>query len=447
MKFPKLFGRKSKKSDDYDDEFDDDLDDAPEKGGSRGGDDDSVDEDDMVGGGDYDDDDDEFDELSSRPNRRMFFVIGGVGLAVVLIVSGAAWWFFGESGGPAPQEVPAAKTTATHVVLEVAPRPAEKLAAPPKPAPGEKLSATDTLNAMAALSTGPGAGIVVKSVQNAVFGDTQPAAKADPLPPAPEPELVEQSPVGPLPKVSDGGRMPWQAYAKPFQVAEGTPLIAIIFTGLGMNKTTTEAAIAYLPAAVTFAIDPYGTNIGDWTAAARKAGHEVLLGLPLEPADFPTRDPGPLALVTDSSTAENIQRLNFLLSRVSGYTGVLTMMGSRFTQNEEQMRPILDILKRRGLLYVDSLDGQSATGVNIAKETQLPMGFVDLTLDATPSQAAINRQLAQLERFAKEKGVAIALARPYPISVSRIAAWLPSLNRQGIILAPVSAIANRQANP
>ena len=173
----------------------------------------------------------------------------------------------------------------------------------------------------------------------------------------------------------------------------------------------------------------------------------MLLSLPLEPADFPTRDPGPLALVTDSSTAQNIQRLNFLLSRISGYTGVLTVMGSRFTQNEEQMRPILDILKRRGLMYVDSLDGQSATGVNIAKETQLPSGFVDLVLDATPSQAAINRQLAQLERFAKEKGVAIAVARPYPISMSRIAAWLTSLNRQGIVLAPVSAVANRQANP
>ena len=445
MKFPKLFGRKSKNSDDDYDEFDDELDDAPESRGSRSDDDDSVDEDDLVGGSD-DDDDDELEGLSGRSNRKMLFVAGGVGLAVVLIVSGAAWWFFGESGEPAPAEAPVAKTTATHVVLEVAPRPQER-PAPTTPAAAANMSATDTLNAMAALSTGPGAGIVVKPIQTAVFNDAQPAPKAEPLPPAPNPELVEQSPVGPLPRVSDSGRMPWQAYAKPFQVTEGTPLIAVIFTGLGMNRTTTEAAITYLPAEVTFAIDPYGTNIGDWTTAARKAGHEVLLELPLEPAEFPTRDPGPLALVTDSSTAQNIQRLNFLLSRISGYTGVLTVMGSRFTQNEEQMRPIIDILKQRGLMYVDSLDGKSAAGVNIAKETQLPHGFVDLVLDSTPSQSAINRQLAQLERFAKEKGVAIALAHPYPISVSRIAAWLTSLSRQGITLAPVSAIANRQDNP
>ena len=445
MKFPKLFGRKSKKSDADYDEFDDELDDAPESGGSRGEDDDSVDEDDLVGGSD-DDDDDELEDLSRRPNRKVLFIAGGVGLAVVLIVSGAAWWFFGVSGDPAPAEAPVAKTTATHVVLEVAPRPQEK-PAPPTPEAAAKMSATDTLNAMAALSTGPGAGIVVKPIQTAVFNDVQPAPKAEPLPPAPDPELIEQSPVGPLPKVSDGGRMPWQAYAKPFKVTEGMPLIAIIFTGLGMNRTTTEAAISYLPAEVTFAIDPYGTNLGDWTTAARKAGHEVLLGLPLEPAEFPTRDPGPLALVTDSSTAQNIQRLNFLLSRVSGYTGVLTVMGSRFTQNAEQMRPIIGILKQRGLMYVDSLDGESAAGVSIAKETQLPSGFVDLVLDSTPSQSAINRQLAQLERFAKEKGVAIALAHPYPISVSRIAAWLTSLSQQGIVLAPVSAIANRQDNP
>ena len=266
MKFPKLFGRKSKKSDDYDDEFDDDLDDAPEETPSRGDDDESVDEDELVGGGDYDDDDDdEFDGSSGRSSRRMLFVIGGVGLAVVLIVSGGAWWFFGESGEPATahEEAPAAKTTATHVVLEVAPRPTEKPAAPAKPAPGGKMSATDTLNAMAALSTGPGAGIVVKPIQDAVFSGTEPAPKAEALAPAPDPELVEQSPVGPLPKVSDGGRMPWQVYARPFQATEGTPLISIIFTGLGMNKATSEAAITYLPAAVTFAIDPYGTSIGD----------------------------------------------------------------------------------------------------------------------------------------------------------------------------------------
>ncbi len=401
----------------------------------------------MVGGEDYDEDDEDFEVGPARPNRKLLFLIaGGTGLAVVLIVSGAAWWFFGGTSEPAPKEIPTAATTPTHVVLEVAPRPTDKPAGP-QAKPGAKLSATDTLNAMAALSTGPGAGIVVNPVQKAAFSETPPAPQADPLSKAPDPDLIEQSPVGPLPKIADDGRMPWQVYARPHQIAEGTPTVAIIFSGLGMNAATTEAAIAHLPADVTLAFDPYGTQLVEWIASARNAGHEVLLGLPLEPSDFPTRDPGPLALVTGSSTAENIQRLNFLLSRISGYTGVLGLMGSRFTQNDEQMRPIMTILKERGLMYVDTLDGKEAAGIRIANEVEMPRGMIDLVLDETPSQAAINRQLAQLERLAREKGLAVALARPYPISVSRVAAWVASLGKQQIALAPITALANRQPMP
>ena len=447
MKLPKLFGRKSAKSgDDFDDDFDDLDDDGGVDDSDSSVNDHNVDEDDMVGGEDYDEDED-FEVVAAQPHRRLLFLIaGGTGLAVILVVSGAAWWFFGGSGEHGGDEIPTAMSTSSHVVLAIPPRPVNQPATA-KVKPGEKPSATDTLNTIAALSSGPGAGIVVKPIQPAAFTDTPAAPPSQPLPEAPDFDLVEQSPVGPLPKVSDDGRMPWQVYARPFQVAEGTPTVAIVFSELGMNPTTTEAAITYLPADVTLAFDPYGSRLADWITKARNAGHEVLLDLPLEPSDFPTRDPGPLALVTDSSTAENIQRLNFLLSRISGYTGVLSLMGSRFSQDDEQMRSILTILKERGLMYVDSRDGTGDAGLLIAKEVEMLRSFIDLVLDETPSQTAINRQLAQLERLAREKGVAVALARPYPISVSRIANWTASLGKQRIALAPVSALANRQPLP
>ena len=36
------------------------------------------------------------------------------------------------------------------------------------------------------------------------------------LPPAPDPGLIEQTSVGPLPRIGDDGRLPWRVYARPF---------------------------------------------------------------------------------------------------------------------------------------------------------------------------------------------------------------------------------------
>src|SRR3546814_19884121 len=74
----------------------------------------------------------------------------------------------------------------------------------------------------------------------------------------------------------------------------------------------------------------------------------------MEPVDYPESDPGPQALFVTLSPAENIERMRWALSRVSGYVGVLNHMGSRFTTSREAMAPVLDELKDRGLLFVDA---------------------------------------------------------------------------------------------
>ena len=43
------------------------------------------------------------------------------------------------------------------------------------------------------------------------------------------------------------------------------------------------------------------------------------------------------------------------------------------------------------------------------------------------------------------RGVALVVARPFPVMLKRMAAWLPLLEPRGIKIVPVTAFANKQA--
>lgn len=268
------------------------------------------------------------------------------------------------------------------------------------------------------------------------------------LAPAPDPGLVEQSPDGGLlPKIGVDGRQPWQVYARPFNTNEPRPRVALVLTALGLSSAATESAIQGLPGGVTLAFQPYADNLQQWIHLARAAGHEVMISLPLEPLDYPTNDPGPQALFTAFEPPENLERLNWALSRVTGYVGVSTHMGSRFTTSREAMAPIVDVLHRRGLLFLDTRSSARSVATALATELGVPRAINDRFLDAREvSRATIDARLDEVERIAREVGVSVAVGQAYPVTIERIRAWVQTLDAKGIVLAPVSAVVNLQAD-
>ena len=141
--------------------------------------------------------------------------------------------------------------------------------------------------------------------------------------PHPDEKLVEQSNQGPLPKIDEAGRQAWRVYAGPFNKSDTRPRIAVVVTHLGLSPQLTQRVISELPGQITLGFAPYARSLGDWIQQARDDGHEVLIGLPMEPSDYPRNDPGPNGLMLANSQEENIKRLNWVLSRASGYVGVL----------------------------------------------------------------------------------------------------------------------------
>ena len=170
-----------------------------------------------------------------------------------------------------------------------------------------------------------------------------PSPRADAKPDAPiDQRLLETSRHGAIPKIAPDGARPSEIYARPVKPQAGRadqPRVAIVIEGLGIGANSTAEALAKLPAPVTFAFAPYGTDLERWVARARGEGHEVLLQIGMEPFDYPDNDPGPQTLLTSLSAEQNIDRLHWFLSRFQGYVGVTSLMGARFTATDQALAP------------------------------------------------------------------------------------------------------------
>jgi polysaccharide deacetylase 2 family uncharacterized protein YibQ len=268
------------------------------------------------------------------------------------------------------------------------------------------------------------------------------------LPEVPLPELVEESQYGPLPKVAPDGRRPIDMYARPSRYAtaaapDSRPRVAILLIGLGLPGAPSADVIEGLPAPVSVAYGAYGRSLQDSVTKAREDGHEVLLQIPLEPNNYPTEDPGPHTLLTTLPPEENMKRLQWLMSRYTGYVGVTNHMGAKFEATAASFQPVLEELKRRGLLYVDDGAAGASTGSQIASAIGLDYSMVSVQIDSD-SAAEVEKLLGKLEEMAKQQGAAIGVVRAKPATVKQLADWAGKLEAKGIVLVPVSAAVRSQ---
>ena len=271
-----------------------------------------------------------------------------------------------------------------------------------------------------------------------------------PLIPVPVFELVEQSEYGPLPKVGADGKRPAEVYARPSRYAAKAALgeparVAILISGLGLPDSPEDDAVAALPAPISVAYAAYGRNLQERVTKLRLAGHEILLQIPLEPDDYPSQDPGPHTLLTTLPPEDNIKRLQWMMSRFTGYVGVTNYMGAKFESSQVSFLPVLEEVKARGLIYVDDGSVKQSTAGQIASMLGLDYSVAHVQIDDSPG--SVGSALARLESVAKERGTAIGIASAKPATLKQLSAWSETLQAKGIVLVPVSAavLAQRQS--
>ncbi|MGF1631132.1 MAG: divergent polysaccharide deacetylase family protein [Kiloniellaceae bacterium] len=246
-------------------------------------------------------------------------------------------------------------------------------------------------------------------------------------------------PPGPLPLPGPAGPPLWQRNAVATAVAEGRPMIAVVLDDVGVNRRGARNAIA-LPAPLTLAFMTYANDLAAMTAQAQAAGHELMLHVPMQPVSD-AMDPGPNVLREDLPRAELLQRLAWGLDRFEGYVGINNHMGSRFTASPEGMALVMDALRTRGLLFLDSLTAGNSVAGDLAARSGVPYAVRDVFLDNEPDDpAAIHQQLSILEQTARARGYAIGIGHPHDGTVAALEQWIPEMQARGFALVPISAI-------
>lgn len=257
----------------------------------------------------------------------------------------------------------------------------------------------------------------------------------------PDRDLIEQTEAGSLPRRAADGRRPFDVYARPWSGARGAR-VAIVIGGIGVSQTGTQNAITRLPPEVTLAFASGGNSLDRWMQAARQAGHELVMQVPLEPFDYPLVDPGRNTLTVDAAPVENRDRLHWALSRITNYTGVMNYMGARFVADEAAMEPFFGELAARGLMYLD--DGSTARSVAqpLARRAGVPYAAGDMPIDGERERGAILRKLDDLERTARARGFAVGTGSAFDVTVDAVATWVNEAKKRGIEIVPVSAVAD-----
>jgi len=264
-----------------------------------------------------------------------------------------------------------------------------------------------------------------------------PPVAASALPQAPIAGFFAPGPGGLLPIIAQDGRTPFEAYSRPF-TSNGRPKVALVIGGLGLNARATQTAILSLPPQITLSFAPYAEGLQGWIDMARAHGHEVLLETPMEPLDYPDNDPGPYTLMADAPGPETAKKLDWILSRATGYFALSNYLGSRFLADDKAYEGFLGAVRGRGLGFVD--DG--AAGRRMGGGA--PRASAERVIDDQLTQTAIDAQLLKLEASALQKGQALGAGFAYPVTLDKVARWAHSVEQRGYQLAPASALAMKK---
>lgn len=253
-------------------------------------------------------------------------------------------------------------------------------------------------------------------------------------------EALEDSAFGKLPIRTSNGRRPVDIYARPWSRAGGKR-ITVVISGLGLSQTGTQRALSELPPEITLAFAPTGNSLNRWMREARKKGHEVLIQVPMEPFNYPQVNPGPNTLRLASSEETNIENLHWALGKITNYTGIMNYLGARFMSDETAMKPILDELGKRGLLYFN--DGTGSGGNNIgtnALRAGVPYLSGNLVIDSSNDPSSIRAKLKALETISEARGEAIGSGSALELTIKEVADWANDAKKRGFEIVGVAAL-------
>lgn len=223
-------------------------------------------------------------------------------------------------------------------------------------------------------------------------------------------------------------------------VSPGGGRIALVIDDLGRSVADLDT-IEHLDVPVSYAVLPYEEETQQVVETLRERKAEVLLHLPMEPANG--EDPGPGALRL-GMTPEQLRQLTLAALRaVPGAVGVNNHMGSGLSADERSMKTILAVLAGRGLFFLDSRTSAQSVAYQTAIRAGVPAAERQVFLDSDTQPEAIREQFHRLLGLARTRGAAVAIGHPHPETLAILAEEVPKARALGYEFVPVSYLLDR----
>jgi polysaccharide deacetylase 2 family uncharacterized protein YibQ len=218
--------------------------------------------------------------------------------------------------------------------------------------------------------------------------------------------------------------------------------IAVIIDDVGYASDNIDEYLRF-EGKLTFSVLPFVEHSEAYARVLHEAGFEILIHVPMEPARYPSVNPGPRALLLGEPRQAVERKVLSMIEENPYAVGANNHMGSRATQDCELMGWVMSVLKEKNLFFVDSRTTGRSCAYEIALRQYLPAARRDVFLDNTDSVESITGQFARLKRIARSNGTAIGIGhvnKKHTLEV--LMSEVPLLERENIALVFASEAVN-----
>ncbi|MCX7747622.1 MAG: divergent polysaccharide deacetylase family protein [Clostridia bacterium] len=224
-----------------------------------------------------------------------------------------------------------------------------------------------------------------------------------------------------------------------------TGKLAIIIDDFGSDRNGVKEMMN-IDRHLTFAVMPFLTFSQSDAQTAHERGFEVIVHLAMEPnkGKISWLGPRPILSVMRGEEVESIVRDAF--DSVPYAKGANNHMGSKASGDEAIISSVLDIIKEKGLYFVDSCTSSRPIAKKVAAAKEILCYDRDVFLDGQKPKSFVKERLRKAGEIALRKGQAVAIGHVGmeggKVTAQAIAEMLPEFDEKNIQLVYVSELGN-----
>ncbi|MCM8822095.1 MAG: divergent polysaccharide deacetylase family protein [Candidatus Omnitrophica bacterium] len=216
--------------------------------------------------------------------------------------------------------------------------------------------------------------------------------------------------------------------------------IALIIDDVGWNpdiiawvkKINVPLTLAVLPDS------PFGLKIAQQASNGKNI--QIILHIPLEPENPGDEKKTSKTYLTTSMSKEEIaEKFDEYMKKFAPYVcGVNHHMGSKFSANQEKMEILLQKIKEKNLVYIDSLTTSKSVGYSLARQMGIPASKRDIFIDNPSDYAEIVKTFESAARMAEKKEMVIVIGHARTTTLKALENKVPELEKQGYKFIPIT---------